>query len=170
MDAPVLIERLDAQTSLLRSLLDGVTTEEASWKPTPESWSILEVAAHLLDEERMDFRVRIDYTLHRPGDDWPPIDPAGWVTSRNYADWDLNETLQSFLEERRSSIEWLRDLGEVDWSTVHTHPKFGSMSAGELFGAWVAHDLLHARQLVKLHFKYTEHLAQPYSLAYAGDW
>ncbi|MCB0058173.1 MAG: DinB family protein, partial [Caldilineaceae bacterium] len=55
----------------IAALVAGVPDEQARWKPDAESWSILEVVNHLLDEEREDFRVRIDYTLHRPGEKWP---------------------------------------------------------------------------------------------------
>jgi len=36
--------------------------------------------------------------------------------------------------------------------------------------AWVAHDLLHLRQLVELHYAWTVAKAAPYSLQYAGEW
>jgi hypothetical protein len=33
-----------------------------------------------------------------------------------------------------------------------------------------AHDLLHARQLVRLHFTYTVQTVAPYGTRYAGEW
>ena len=39
-----------------------------------------------------------------------------------------------------------------------------------MLAAWVAHDLLHLRQLVELHYAWTAQQLQPYSVAYAGDW
>ena len=41
---------------IIRALVLGVTQAQAQVKPTPESWSILEVVCHLGDEEREDFR------------------------------------------------------------------------------------------------------------------
>lgn len=170
MDGRALIDRLRYQASVLRPLLEGVSEAQAVWRPAPESWSVLEVAAHLLDEEREDFRVRLEHTLNRPDAEWPPIDPQGWVSSRGYAEWDLRDTIGSFFSERVRSVEWLSSLDEPDWTRAHRHPQFGGMTAGDLLGSWVAHDLLHARQLVKLHYAYTQHLTLPHSLRYAGDW
>jgi hypothetical protein len=165
-----LIDRLEASGRAIAQLIRDVPRDQALWRPAPESWSILEVTVHLRDEEREDFRTRLDHVLHKPGVSWPPIDPDGWVTQRAYAEQDLEASLHSFLEERTRSIAWLRGLGSPAWDMSYTHPKFGAMAAGELLGSWAAHDLLHIRQLVRLHYAYVQHLAQPYSVGYAGDW
>ncbi len=44
------------------------------------------------------------------------------------------------------------------------------MQAGDMFAAWVTHDLLHMRQLVALHRSLTELRVEPFALDYAGDW
>jgi hypothetical protein len=66
MDASGLVDRLERGAQALSGLFDGVGSEQAGWKPAADHWSILEVAAHLLDEEREDFRVRIRSTLEAP--------------------------------------------------------------------------------------------------------
>ena len=40
----------------------------------------------------------------------------------------------------------------------------------DLLASWVAHDLLHMRQLVELHWVYTIHQLEPYKVEYAGQW
>jgi hypothetical protein len=163
------MRQLEGNSERIEALARGVTQEEASWKPNPESWSMLEVVNHLYDEEREDFRVRLNIILHHPNDQWPPIDPQGWVVERKYNQRELAESIENFVKEREASLEWLRGLGEPDWDTQYTSP-FGSMKAIDMFGAWVTHDQLHMRQLVELHRRYTEQQAKPFSLAYAGDW
>ncbi len=153
----------------IRSLAEGITDEQARWKPDPESWSILEVINHLYDEERQDFRVRLDIILYHPGETWPPIDPQGWVTSREYNKRDPGESLGNFLMEREKSLTWLEELASPDWQTTSPAP-WGEIAAGDMFAAWVAHDLLHLRQLVELRYAYLAREAQPFSLQYAGDW
>jgi hypothetical protein len=39
-----------------------------------------------------------------------------------------------------------------------------------MFAAWVAHDLLHSRQLVELHWAWVNLQAGGYPVGYAGDW
>ncbi len=153
----------------VRALLHGVSDQQARWKPDPDSWSMLEVVNHLLDEERHDFRVRLDYTLHRPGEAWPPIDPGGWVTERQYNQQDPEASVAQFLSERQASITWLRELSAPDWEATYEAP-WGSIRAGDLLASWVAHDLLHMRQLVELHWAYTVAGVAPYRPNYAGEW
>ena len=153
----------------IQSLVQGVPAEQAQWKPDSDSWSILEVINHLLDEEREDFRVRLDLILHEPNRTMPPIDPEGWVVDRKYNDRNLQESLDDFMSERRASLEWLEKLGEPEWDAPYMMP-FGSIQAGDMFASWVAHDLLHMRQLVELHRAYMLELVTPYDVTYAGPW
>jgi hypothetical protein len=39
-----------------------------------------------------------------------------------------------------------------------------------MFASWVAHDLLHMRQLVELHWAHTLTLANPHKVDFAGQW
>jgi hypothetical protein len=157
------------QAGTIHSLTLGISADQARWKPDPQTWSILEVVNHLFDEERLDFRVRLDLILHHPAQPWPSINPAGWVTERLYNQRDLAQSVEDFLEERRKSLAWLRGLDAPDWQVSVTAP-FGELSAGDMFTAWVAHDLLHLRQLVELHWACTLKAAQPYHVNYAGEW
>ncbi|MEJ2210558.1 MAG: DinB family protein, partial [Anaerolineae bacterium] len=96
--------RMEESAAAIRAVVAGITEEQACWKPDAETWSVREVMGHLWDEERLDFRVRIDYSLHRPGETWPPIDPAGWVRERRYNERDLADSLAGFLEARAESL------------------------------------------------------------------
>lgn len=169
MDLDYCIKQLAEDAQRVRALVDGVDETQARWKPDPDSWSILEVTCHLLDEERYDFRVRLDITLHKADETWPGIDPAGWVTERGYNNQDLVTSLQEYLEEREFSLAWLRGLEGADWEATYEAP-WGLITAGDLLASWVAHDLLHLRQLVELHWYYNEEQAAPYSTRYAGEW
>ena len=153
----------------IQLLVEGVSQEQAQWKPDTDSWSILEVVNHLYDEEREDFRVRLDYILHRPGEDPPPIDPSGWVTQRRYNQRSLTQSLADFLVERRDSLVWLDSLENPDWEAGYEAP-WGTIRAGDMFAAWVAHDQLHMRQFIELQRAYLLQLAGAYDVRYAGEW
>jgi hypothetical protein len=77
--------------------------------------------------------------------------------------------MQGFLTARLDSLEWLLGLGEEDWTREHQAP-FGAIRAGDLLAAWVAHDVLHMRQLVELKYTYLVRAMEPYRVKYAGDW
>jgi hypothetical protein len=169
MDIGFLMREFVENPKRIKTLVAGLTKTEARYKPSPKSWSILEVVNHLYDEERFDFRVRLNIILQKPYEEWPPIAPVAWVTQRKYNTRDLQASLNDYLRERRRSLRWLRSLGKVDWNTRYTR-NGRSMRAGDMFAAWVAHDGLHIRQLNELHRLLVERAAKPYRLGYAGEW
>lgn len=165
----MMMEELAHDTERVSSLVSGLSMAEARVRPDPDSWSVLEVVCHLLDEEREDFRPRLDIALHRPDDRWAPIDPVGWVSARRYNEQDLAERLALFVDERVRSVAWLNGLVAPDWDAAYEAP-FGPIRAGDLLASWVAHDNLHLRQLVELQRARVVAIADPYSVRYAGDW
>ncbi len=169
MQFETLCLELTYSADMIKVLLAGVTQDEAQVKPSPDSWSMLEVACHLYDEEREDFREHLDFILHRRSDEWHSIDPIGWVTERKYNQQDFTEMQTKFFAERNTSLDWLKGLSGADWDTVHTS-QFGSMTAGDMLTAWVAHDNLHIRQLAELRRHRIENISRPYAIEYAGEW
>jgi hypothetical protein len=169
MDLEFLAIQMTDHAQTIKSLTRALSADQARWKPDSDSWSVLEVVNHLYDEERQDFRVRLDCILHRPDQPWPPINPQGWVTERAYNQRDLSRSVGNFVRERRKSLVWLKGLQSPDWQASVTSP-FGKFSAGDMLAAWAAHDLLHLRQLVGLHWAYLLQSASPFRVNYAGDW
>jgi hypothetical protein len=163
-------QELVNSTEVIRALTANVSQEEARAKPTPETWSMLEVVCHLYDEEREDFRDHLDFVLHRQDKEtWQAIDPQGWVTSRKYNEQNFVEMQTKLLEERKKSLDWLIDLSNADWDVTCTTP-FGVISAGDVLVSWASHDNLHIRQLVELKYHQIETISRPYKIMYAGDW
>jgi hypothetical protein len=164
------LEQLERNSWRIQALVDGVSPEQAKWRPDPQSWSILEVVNHLYDEEREDFRLRLNLVLYKPADAWPLNDPEGWVIARRYNERDMEGSLRNFLAERNASLAWLRTLDAPHWKASAATPWGGRLTAGEIFASWVAHDLLHLRQLVELHRAFVVELTAPYPVDYAGPW
>ena len=169
MEFRTLYQELQNSTEMIRALLLGITEADARVKPSPESWSILEVVCHLYDIEREDFREHLDFILHRQQDEYHVIDPQAWITERNYNEQDFVEMQSKFFAERRKSLDWLKEISAADWEITYTS-EYGSVSAGEMFSCWVAHDNLHLRQLVELRRARIERITEPYPIEYAGDW
>ena|ERR1700690_1372652 len=169
MEFKLLYEELANSTEMIRAVLTGLSQEEARVKPNAESWSMLEVICHLYDEEREDFREHLDFIVNRRTDEWHRINPQGWVSERKYNEQDFRTMKEKFFEERKKSLEWLRELSSADWDKPYTSPS-GSKSAGEMLASWIAHDNLHVRQLVELRRYRIENITKPYGIQYAGDW
>jgi hypothetical protein len=169
MEFETLYQELRNSTDIINTLLLGISQEDAQFKPSPESWSILEVICHLYDEEREDFREHLDFILYRQEEEYHVIDPQAWVTERRYNEQNFLDMQDQFFSERRKSLQWLKGLDEVDWDTTYTS-QYGSVSAGEMFACWIAHDNLHIRQFVELRRARIENITKPYPIEYAGDW
>lgn len=164
-----IINELKRNRSVFSELLKGISKEEYLWKQNSEKWCLLEIVCHLYDEEREDFGGRTKQVLNDPNAILAPIDPAGWVKSRNYIEQNYDEMLDKFLNERDSYVEWLLSLKDPKWDNAHMHPKFGAMSAELFFVNWLAHDLLHLRQILKLKHDYLKQSTKE-DLGYAGEW
>ncbi len=162
-------QELQNNTEMIRALLSGVKQEAARLKPSAESWSILEVVCHLYDVEREDFREHLDFILYRQNEKWHEIDSDRLVTERRYNEQNFAEMREKFFVEREKSLAWLNGLQNPDWAKTYTTP-YRTISAGEMFACWVAHDNLHIRQLVELRRLRLENITKPYKLEYAGDW
>ena len=168
MDFEKLCQELASTPATIRALLNGISQTEAQVRPEPDSWSMLEVICHLLDEEINDFRPRLDVILFHSDKDFPPNDPQAWITERRYNERDLQASFEGFIAERAKSLEWLRTLSDANWDTVYAN-EYGSIKAGDMLSAWVAHDMLHLRQLVELRHARVLRLTAPYDTAYAGE-
>lgn len=168
MNLEHLIARMERTSNAIRHLVQGVSEDQASWKPKPDAWSVADVVDHLAYEEVHDFRHRLHLMLHQPDEPWPKADPSHGVT-QHAADRPLAETLDAFLAARRTSLDWLAGLDSADWEVAHD-PPFGRIHAGDVMAAWAAHDLLHMRQLTELHHAFLAREVEPYELRYAGPW
>lgn len=173
MNWDALLPTFESFPVVLRALVSPWSEQEVRRRPSPGAWSVLEICAHLVDEEREDFRPRILTTLDDPDREWLPIDPEGWVEQRGYDQRRLSEVLEAFSEERRKSVELLRGLTEVNWDNAYQHPALGTLRAGDLLSSWLSHDALHLRQLARRHFERVQRETSPYDAGYAGppeDW
>lgn len=170
MNTQRLIDSLDRFGRFLPGVVGDWPSEDVRWRPADGAWSVVEIVAHLRDEEVEDFRTRVKSTLADPTEPWPPIDPEGWAKERNYVNQDLATCLAAFVERRRESVTWLRGLDRPDWSRAYQHPKFGAIHAGDVMVSWVAHDALHLRQIAKRVFQIAQRDGGEFSTDYAGTW
>ncbi len=169
MNSKKIIQDLERNKEVFKKLLSFIEKEEYLWKSNSDKWCLLEIVCHLLDEEREDFRTRVNYVLNYPERLIPPIDPVNWVGERKYIEQDYAAKLISFLKEREHSINWLQELKDPNWDNSYQHPKLGPLSAKLFLSNWLAHDYLHMRQIQKLKFDHLKHLSGE-NLEYAGRW
>lgn len=163
------IHLLSANRAVFEDLFRGLPEVDYSWREREEKWNLKEVVCHLYDEEREDFRARIQSVFADPSKSFTPIDPQAWVKERNYDQQDYEQVLTKFLNERDNSISWLKSLKNPEWNNAFIHPKKGPVSARFLLVNWLAHDYLHIRQIIRIKYHHLQ-FSTAMSLDYAGDW
>lgn len=169
MEAAKLITELARGGEMIAVLSQGFSPEEARQRPSEGAWCLLEVLGHLLEEERHDFRPRLRAALLGLTEPLPPLDTHAALEAGNYLEQRAEDILAQFLNERQHTLSWLETQGEVNWDGVY-QAGFGPLRAGDILAAWVAHDILHQRQLVELRYARLRALAAPYTTDYAGEW
>lgn len=163
-------DALQSNKLVFESLLRGASPALQDFREGPEKWSLKEIVCHLLDEEREDFRLRLQSVLNDPEQPFTPIDPVGWVISRNYSGADYNQKVQQFLEERTHSIKYVESLSvDSPFSNTYQHPVIGPMNGRFILNNWLAHDYLHIRQITRVKYAFLAGSINT-PLNYAGEW
>ena len=163
------INELKVNMTVGQNLLSIQTYDQATWKPDQDKWCLLEIVCHLVDEEVLDFRTRLNTALYPDKNPFVPIDPVGWVTEKEYIKQDYQAKVNTWVRERETSIDWLNSLRGVDWNSFLIHDKLGEMSAHLFLENWLAHDYIHLRQIIRTKRAYLDQLGTE-DLSYAGKW
>ena len=157
------IEVLERTPGVLSSLLDSLSADWTSSNEGGESWSAYDVVGHLIHGEKTDWIPRVDIILS-PGADkhFQPFDRFAQMGESGKKT--LRQLLQEFSNLRKSNIERLRamDISDEDLAKTGIHPAFGEVTLAQLLATWVAHDLNHIGQIVRV-------MAKQYK-AEVGPW
>jgi hypothetical protein len=142
---------LERTPGALRALLEGLPDAWIRATEGPETWSPFDVVGHLIHGERTDWMVRAELVLREgEGRPFPPFDRfAMFEASRGRT---MAELLDTFARLRAANLDRLRalQLHEDDFARRGRHPELGPVTLGQLLATWVAHDLSHLGQIVRV--------------------
>ena len=137
--------------AVLRALLLDLPS---TWTDATEgagTWSPFDIVGHLIHGERADWVPRVEHIL-RYGDAqaFPPFDREAMLgVSKGRS---LPDLLDTFDEVRTTSLGRLAalNLGDADLERRGRHPEFGVVTMRQHLATWVAHDLGHIAQVVRV--------------------
>jgi hypothetical protein len=162
-DLPLTLEVLSRTPRVLESLLDGLSDAWLDVREGPETFSPRDVVGHRIHGEETDWVPRIRLILER-GEDEPftPFDRFGFrekIQGRA-----IDDLLAELRNLRSENLDYVRSLSltAADLERKGRHPALGSVALGQLFAAWMVHDLGHIRQIARV-------LARQYEEA-VGPW
>lgn len=144
------IAQLEATSEIVRALLNGITPEQAQWKPAPDRFSLAEVLEHLSHVEGHYFRAPLERMVD---EDHPAVegyDQNAYAAAGQYSGRDPEDSFDHWEEQRESNVEYLRSLPAAAATRTGAHRRLGTFTVMELVNEWAFHDLGHVRQIAEL--------------------
>lgn len=155
---------LERTPAVLKLLLEGLDGEWVTGNEGNETWSPYDVAGHLLHGEHTDWMVRIKICLSERGDKkFTPFDR--FAQFRESEGKTLVQILDEFAAARKQNLDELKSLGitEADLDKTAIHPAFSTVTLRQLLSTWVAHDLSHIGQVVRVMAKQYKEAVGPWA-------
>ena len=148
---------------VLRALLSDLPEAWLRSNEGPDTWSPFDVLGHLIDGEETDWIPRARIILARgPNPAFEPFDR--FRHQRLNRETPVAALLERFAALRSENVTVLAGfrLTSRELALEGIHPEFGRVTLRELLATWVAHDLGHIGQTVRV-------MAKQYGEA-VGPW
>jgi DinB family protein len=147
VEAAAVLERTPAA---LEAMLSGLPEAWLLANEGPDTFSPRDVVGHLIHGEETDWVPRMRIILEH-GEDVPftPFDRFAFRTASLGHSTDA--LLERFATLRRDNLRAVREVALDDAVLRRTgkHPGLGRVTLGQLFAAWVVHDLGHLKQVAR---------------------
>jgi DinB family protein len=157
------VQVLSRTPATLRALLTGLGEEWVEADEGPETFTPRAVLGHLIYGEETDWIPRLRIILES-GEKRPftPFDRLGFRAQ--YGRAPVDELLRRFAELREANLRELAalDLRPPQLALRGTHPELGMVTLSQLLATWVAHDLTHVAQVVRVMAKRYEDTVGPW--------
>ena len=144
-----ILSRLEKGPSALAEATRGLDGEALRRRPIPDKWSIVELACHLRDAERI-YAERFTKVAHQDR-------PAFWLADNDrlaeklhYRDADLASVLKEFRRLREDTLVLLRALPHPVWQRTGRHPRRGEETLEQIAVHLAEHDRGHIEKVRSL--------------------
>jgi hypothetical protein len=157
------IEILSSTPSTLNALLRNVSSEWLMQNEGPNTWSPFDVVGHLIHGEETDWipraRIILEQGESRPFEPFDRV--AMFEKSRGK---DIVELLDRFRDLREANLRELKQMNLTAEMLERRgrHPELGVVTLRQLLATWVAHDLDHLAQIVRVMAKQYRHEVGPW--------
>lgn len=149
---------LQRTPGVLRALLGDLPDAWTGATEGPDTWTPFDVVGHLIHGEHTDWVPRVEHIL-RYGDAVPftPFErDAMFEFSKGRSLPELLTTFERLRAENLVRLDRL-SLTDSDLQRRGLHPEFGVVTMEQHLATWVAHDLSHVGQIVRVMARqYTE--------------
>lgn len=127
-------------------LIEGVPDDRLKRRPAPQKWSIVEIVAHLAEDELVtSWRYR--QMLETPGCPLAGFDQNVWEQLGKYGTWSIDEALVMFRLLRKANLRLLQNLRPEQWQAFGVHADRGRITVHDLAIHMAGHDVNHIEQI-----------------------
>ena len=141
-----LVERLNTNSSALRSELAGLPEATLTYRPGEDEWSIKEIVGHLCDHARFLHR-RLSMMIKLEEPRLEAYDQNEVARARNAQSAPIEQLLAEFAARRGETVDMLGELVHWNWARTGRHEELGRLSIRQLVDRAVAHDEAHLAQV-----------------------
>lgn len=144
---PLAIQRQTA--TRLAALIVIASPEELTRRPAAGKWSVVEIIAHLAEDE-MATSCRYRQMIEHDGCSLAGFDQDLWARLGEYGNWNASEALELFRLLREANLRMLDSLLPAQWECSGEHAERGRMRVADLARHMAAHDINHLKQIEAL--------------------
>jgi hypothetical protein len=155
---PYLFPGLELSPLAFENLAAHIPEKRYDERTDPSRFTFREAMAHLADWEPINLE-RIRAGVDRPGAEVLGIDEGERALEKNYASWNVQESLRIFAEARQDTIRYLRALSTEQWKATIRHNEKGEMTVYDQANMMLGHDIYHF-----------EHASQFLGAKTSGTW
>ena len=142
---------LSTTPETLNSLLGPLSNSWLLHNEGADTWSPFDVVGHLIHGEETDWIPRTKMILeHGEGQPFEPFDRFAMLERSKGKS--ITELLETFTQLREANLRQLDEmkLTAADLEKRGRHPELGTVTLKQLLATWVAHDLGHVAQIVRV--------------------
>jgi len=138
-----------AAVDRIARLIDRVPTEKLRRRPNSNKWSVVEIIAHLAEDE-LTSSWRYRQMIESSGVTLMGFDQELWARLGDYTSWDVREALEMFQLLRAANLRMFERLTPEEWEREGNHAERGRMTVRDLARHMAAHDVNHILQIERL--------------------
>jgi uncharacterized damage-inducible protein DinB len=138
-----------AAPATLAQLISGVPDDVLHRRPAPGKWSIVEIIAHLAEDE-LTSSWRYRQMIEHDGVALLGFDQELWARLGDYASWTARDALDMYRLLRLANVTLLSRLTAAEWERSGVHAERGSMTVRSLAAHMTGHDRNHIEQIKRI--------------------
>jgi uncharacterized damage-inducible protein DinB len=148
MTADMLAAQRSAPATLAQ-LISGVPDDTLHRRPALGKWSIVEIVAHLAEDE-LTSSWRYRQMIEHDGVALLGFDQELWARLGDYNSWTARDALDMFRLLRQANVTVLSHLSPAEWERSGTHAERGRLTVRSLAAHMVGHDANHIAQIQRI--------------------